>query len=242
MAKAIYALKIVLFTKQLNISQRELKGMKRVAHFVSLIYVRFWHEAILSRWAPKNDLDMVQLLSTYPDADVEKRAVTAAERHLWYLSETNVGLAFLDKRITQADKENMIKNLETKSAKKKEMKRLEDKNLFFEGKDLSHFVTIKAKTFFELFGIHDVTEYCSDSLRSHVNALKAVNDTAEREIALIKKFNESVRNEQQPAGVVFPKLSRILLEKGAVSPPPRVDKKNRTYCNPGSNDYQKIFR
>lgn len=197
MAKAIYALKIVLFTKQLNIPQRELKGMKRVAHFVSLIYVRFWHEAIVSRWAPKNDLDMLQLLSTYPDADVKKSALTVAKRHLWYLSETNVGLAFLDERITQAVKENMTKNLETKPAKKKEMKRLEGKNLVFEGKDLSHFVTNKTKTFFELFGIHDVTEYCSDSLRSHVNALKVVNDTAERGIALIKKFNESVRDEQQ---------------------------------------------
>ena len=119
MAKAIYALKIVLFTKQLNIPERELKGMKRVAHFVSLIYVRFWHEAIVSRWAPKNDLDMLQLLSTYPDADVKKSALTVAKRHLWYLSETNVGLAFFDERITQADKENMTKNLETKPAKKK---------------------------------------------------------------------------------------------------------------------------
>lgn len=50
--------------------------------------------------------------------------------------------------------------------------------------------------FFELFGIHDVTEYCNDSLRSHVNVLKVVSDT-ERGIALIKKYNESVRDEQQ---------------------------------------------
>lgn len=71
------------------------------------------------------------------------------------------------------------------------------RNMVFEGKYLSHFVTNKKKMFFELFGIHDVTEYCSDSLRSHVNALKFVNDTAERGIALIKKYNESVRAEQQ---------------------------------------------
>ena len=103
----------------------------------------------------------------------------------------------MDERITQAVKENMTKNLQTKPAKKNEMKRLEGKNLVFEGKDLSHFVTNKTKTFFELFGIHDVTEYCSDSLRSHVNTLKVVNDTAEKGIALIKKFKESVRDEQQ---------------------------------------------
>ncbi|XP_073979047.1 uncharacterized protein [Rhodnius prolixus] len=96
MAKALYALKIALFAKQLNMSQRELKGMKRI---------------------------------------------------------------------------------------------LKEK--------ISHFVTQKTKTFFELFEIYDVTEYCSDSLRSHVNALKVVNDAVERGIVLIKKFNESVRDEQQ---------------------------------------------
>lgn len=90
-------------------------------------------------------------LSTYPDADVKKCALTVAKRHHWYLSETNVGLAFLDERITQAVKENTTKNLETKPAKKKEVKRLEGKNMVFEGKDLSHFVTNKTKTFFELF-------------------------------------------------------------------------------------------
>ncbi|CAH1108377.1 unnamed protein product [Psylliodes chrysocephalus] len=84
----------------LNMSQRKLKEMKRVAHFISLIYVRFWHEAIVSQWAPKNDLDMLQLLNIYPDIEVKESAPTVAKRHLWYLSETNVGLAFLDKRIS----------------------------------------------------------------------------------------------------------------------------------------------
>ena len=39
--------------------------------------------------------------------------------------------------------------------------------------------------------------YCSDALRSSINALKVVNDTGERGIALIKKFNDSVRDEHQ---------------------------------------------
>ncbi|GBL64448.1 hypothetical protein AVEN_28072-1 [Araneus ventricosus] len=43
---------------------------------------------------------------------------------------------------------------------------------------------------------------------------------------------------EKPAGVASPKLSR----KRCCFPSPRVDKKMRTYWNPGSNDYQKIFR
>lgn len=197
MAKAMYALKIALFTKQLNFPQRELNGMTRVAHFVSLIYVRFWHEAIVSRYAPKNDLDMIQLLKAYPDEGVQKSALTVAKRHLWYLSETNVGLAFVDERIPKTVKEKMFLNLDQKPAKKKETKRLESKTFDFEGKDISDFVTKKTKLFFEMFGITDITESCMEPLRSHVDALKVVNDTAERGIALIKQFNESARDEQQ---------------------------------------------
>ncbi|GBN31066.1 hypothetical protein AVEN_171062-1 [Araneus ventricosus] len=72
----------------------------------------FWHEAIVSRWAPKNDLDMATASEHLPRRRRQKRALTAAKRHVWYLSETNVGFAFLDKRISQADKENLTQNLE----------------------------------------------------------------------------------------------------------------------------------
>ena len=196
MAKAIYALKIVLFNKQLELTGRELKGMRKFAYFVSIVYVCFWHESIVSRWAPKNDLDMIHLLNCYPDGDVKESALTVAKRHLWYLSETNIGLAFLGERITHAEKEKMFQNLE-KPELKKEMKRLDGNNIVLQRKNLSDFVTRRTKTFFELFGATNKDEYCNDTLRNSINALKVVNDTAERGIALIKKFNDSIRDEQQ---------------------------------------------
>lgn len=200
MAKAIYTLKIVLFTRQLTnvpgITKKELNGLKPVAYFVCVIYVRFWHEAMVSRWAPKNDLDMLQLLNCYPDKNVKKSALAAAKRHLWYLSEMNIGLAFFDERVSEDEKQKMFQNL-NKPANKKEMKRLEAKVIKFEEKSLSDFVTTKTRSFFELFGAKDENEYCSTTLRALVDSLKVVNDTAERGIALIKKFNDSVKDEQQ---------------------------------------------
>lgn len=95
---------------------------------------------------------MLQLLNLYPDEEVKKSAITVAKRHLCYISEINIG--FLDERISEDVKEKMMENFE-KPAKKKEMKRLEYKNLGFEDKDLRHFVTSKPRTFFELFGIQD---------------------------------------------------------------------------------------
>lgn len=52
----------------------------------------------------KKPLEMLLLLGTYPDADVKKSVLTLARRHFWFLLETNVELAFLDERITQAVK------------------------------------------------------------------------------------------------------------------------------------------
>jgi len=46
---------------------------------------------------------------------------------------------------------------------------------------VSDFVTSGTKTFFAMFGVNDVNEYCNDALRSSINSLKVVNDTAERE-------------------------------------------------------------
>ncbi|CAH1977321.1 unnamed protein product [Acanthoscelides obtectus] len=52
-------------------------------------------------------------------------------------------------------------------------------------------------TFFELFGAYDVRDYCNDFVRSEVNGLKVVYNNEEIRIALIKKLNGSVRDEQQ---------------------------------------------
>lgn len=48
-----------------------------------------------------------------------------------------------------------------------------------------------------MFAIHDKSEYCSTTVTDLVNGLKVVNDTAERDITLIKKFNDSVKDEEQ---------------------------------------------
>lgn len=121
---------------------------------------------------------MIQLLNAYPDIKVKKSAIAPAMRHLWYLSEMAIGLEFLDERLTQPEKNKMFLNLD-KPAKKKEMKQLEGKSLKFDENSISDFVTSKTKTFFELFGIHDQSEYCNTTVRNLLDALKIVNDTTE---------------------------------------------------------------
>jgi hypothetical protein len=118
MVKTMYTLKVILLQKQLEMT--DLKRMRRVTYFVSLIYVCFWHGAVVSLWAPKNDLDIIQLLNCCPNRHAKEIALKMAKRYLWYLSESNVGLTFLDERITVAEK-GMFHNLEKPKGKRNKM-------------------------------------------------------------------------------------------------------------------------
>ena len=193
MAKAVYALKMALFREQLDIPDRQKKGLSRVALFVSLVYVRYWHEAIVPQYAPKNDLDLLKVLLKYPDRDVGQEAYKAFSRHLWYLSEGLAPLAFFDERVPQEEKEVMLANL-SKPGSKKALS-------FTDETRLSSFVTSGSRRFLDLLAQGDTSDpralLQDGAIQTRVRALRVVNDTAERGIALIKRFRESVKDEKQ---------------------------------------------
>ena len=55
MAKAICALKMVLFADQFTLTKHEKTGLTELALFVSLVYGHYCHEAPLTSRAPHND-------------------------------------------------------------------------------------------------------------------------------------------------------------------------------------------
>ncbi|KAG0728043.1 hypothetical protein GWK47_003878 [Chionoecetes opilio] len=80
MAKAIYAVKIMLFHDQLDMSRRELAGIRRVAFFVTMVYAKYWNEAMIPSYAAKNDLDFITDVKRICDdgvASVAERAMCA---------------------------------------------------------------------------------------------------------------------------------------------------------------------
>jgi len=77
LAKAIYSIKIHLFQQQFPLSGKEKVNVKELALFVSLVYVRFWHEATLPIKAPLNDIQLIENLDKYPNTVVAKAASTA---------------------------------------------------------------------------------------------------------------------------------------------------------------------
>jgi hypothetical protein len=211
MAKAIYVLKIYLFKAQFKLSVREMHAMRSLGLFITLSYVRYWNEAMIARYAAKNDLDfMHHLQSGLPDKSLAETALTAWKRHLWYVSEEMIGLAFFDERINSSEKSAMILNLK-RPPNDKVMKRLEGKN-FSPRQSVSEFVTAKTMTIFETL-IPNGAEYAVQLLQKvpedweedpiykrfkmACDKMRVVNDCAERAISLATKFNSTITKDEQ---------------------------------------------
>ena len=211
MAKAIYALKIFLFRNQMQLPQSALKAVTDLSLFVSLLYCFYWNEAPIASHAPKNDLNFIKELQMgLPDPALTSVALNAFKRHLWYLSEELVALAFFDSRICPEEKLQMVKNLDLQEHKDgKKLKRL-DKNVFT-ATCISDYVTKRTRSFFDsilsdgqqrslTFLATPPATWEDDAtyqeFRDAVQDMKVVNDTAERIIALATEFNSSLTKDE----------------------------------------------
>ena len=211
MAKAIYILKIYMFKHQFNLTEREHTNITECSLFIALVYARFWNEVHLGINAPFNDIMLLQILEKYPNETICKEVTTALRRHLWYLGEHLVGLAFFDERIEVETKKKMVQNLECHGSPTA-VRRL---NLTKNIKDLglNELITERTKRIFDLL-IRDGFELAKNSFletdpntwednkmfqefkRRAIN-VKVVNDPAERGIALIKAYNTSLTKDEE---------------------------------------------
>lgn len=138
MARAIYAIKMWLFRDQYPIQQRQSSErasrtsyskkvwnhLVRVSLFVTTIYVKYWFTCASPKEAPRNDLEFLKAIHTYQDKEVSQVASTAFSRHLWYLSETLVGLSLFDDAVTVNDKQRMVYNMRNNQGSDDPPKRL----------------------------------------------------------------------------------------------------------------------
>ena len=212
MAKAIYSLKLFLFQHQFTLTSKEKKGVTELALFVSLVYVRFWHEAPLARKAPLNDMQLLESLTNYPNRTVAKAATDTFSRHLWYFSEILVGLSFFDERIGADVRTQMVANLQI-SGSDEFAKRLDNLPEPVSATGLASCVTQRTASIFDVLSLNgktkaqqflakNPTEWNDDpsyqELKTAASKMKVVNDSAERAIALMQQYNSSLtKNEDQ---------------------------------------------
>src|SRR6218665_270955 len=198
MARVIYAIKISLFCSQFVMKKRELANIKRYSVFAVSLYVRPWFVANVAVSAPANDLEFIKRLVTYEDKSISNAASTAFSRHLWYLSEIMILLAFFDPDTCFSEKRDMVKALDV-AGSENPFKRINLDMSDVGERSIASFVTSSSLRFFEL--LHLPSEFLKsdpqewDSRRDYqvaakyVREMKVVNDCAERGVTLMQNYH-----------------------------------------------------
>ena len=204
MAKAIYLVKIYIFRTQFRLTASEKAGIQRAVTFVVSTHVTAWFKAPLPASAPAQDLGFL----SYQDKPVSKATATVFGRHLWYLGERLVALAFFDEEMTLATKREMAKALREVEGAEDPPRRanVELTVASVSNKTVANFVTTGSASFFALLGLEtdflgkdpayweEKPSYNTASRR--VNSLHVVNDFAERGVALMQEFNLALTKDE----------------------------------------------
>ena len=148
------------------------------------------------------------MLQMYPNRAVADSALSGLFCHMWFFSEHLVGLAFFDDQVKPHVKNAMANNLLFPKIQIA-LPRRKLKNVNFN--KLETFVTERINCIFKLFSttgieeskhflVKDLEKWQVDSsyqkLYEHEKLLKVINDSAEREIALIEKYNQSLTKDE----------------------------------------------
>lgn len=208
MAKLIYCFKIYLFRSQFKLTAKELSGLKQFNLFITSVYLQAWYSCPSAASAPRQDLDMLHKLVEYKQINerVANAALNTFGRHLWYINEITVGLAFFDDDVSVETKVLMVNAL-MHDGRDETCKRISITDAEIVSKQLPDFVSTRTKKLFTALGIpedfihHHPSEWNTiDSYkqgRNTVLKLKVVNDAAERGISLIQSFNSVLTNQEE---------------------------------------------
>lgn len=234
MAKIIYSIKIVLFKQQFKMKKTELHAIERFTQFAVQYYVPNWFKSTMASAAPRNDLEYMQSLQASKDKELSVVASRALGRHLWYLSEELVSLAFMDEGVPIDMKRMMVSELQRPGSETPQKKYTLKEKENISDKTLADFVTESSKRFFTKLSFehsflevdpsewHERNDY--KLVKEYTDAINVTNDNAERGVALIESYNNHLtKNEDQLQYLlqvveahrdIFPDTTKATLKKG----------------------------
>src|SRR5258705_1876170 len=199
LAKVIYAIKIWLFRGQFRMTLSEERGIRELAVFAVLIYLKAWISAPRAVEAPLNDFLLMKQLLQYQQAVVSTATSKKFSLHLWYLSEDLVGLALFDSRIPPETKKLMLAVMEEDAPEHPPKRPRIASNAFLGDRGIEQFCTANSKSLLHIFGLSDEVlskdpDECREDMTfqhalAAVTGLAVVNDRAERGVALIQDYN-----------------------------------------------------
>lgn len=208
MSKIIYSIKIVLFCSQFELKDTELSNLEHFTLFIMRVYLKPWFTSTDASGAPRNDSNFIKNLNGYKNTSncIYKLALKVFSGHLWYLSDTLIGLAFFDNRVSDDIKLKMVKSLDKIGTNVLEH-RIKIPDHSISNCELNDLVTNNTHKLFTALNIK------TDFLTTHpstwknsmqfldgykkLKAVKVVNDAAERGIALMTSFNGTLTNQEE---------------------------------------------
>ena len=230
MSKVIYAIKMFMFRDQLELSPTEVVALEQFTLFATLIYMKHWFLCPISIAAPASDLALLQKLSKYTAINpiVANAGIKAMKRHLWYLSENLVGLALFDPEVSAGTKAAMVKSFEKPAGAL--VKRLNGQNLAdIADLRLEHFASSRSLDLFTRLEF-DISFLRDDPILwpgkpsfqlalKCAQALKVVNDVAERGVALMSDYSQILTHDetQRQAILQVVEQCRNLLKDTSIS-------------------------
>lgn len=208
MAKVIYSFKIYLFRDQFKLTPKEAKNLTEFCLFASHIYVTAWISCPVTRDAPVNDLLMFRQISQYAAINqvVSDAARRKLERHLWYVGPELISLALFSTKVSSDDKRSIVSAI-SQAGEDWSVRgiKLED-STNLATKERSQFVTASTASALRSLNV-DMSFLEADpdtwndlpaflQAKSVVDAIKVVNDAAERSVALMSSFNKSITKNE----------------------------------------------
>ena len=186
--------------------------------FVSLVYAKAWTTSTNACDAPLNDLELFKACHKYSSTSViiSKAATSTLGRHLWYLGEELVTLSLFSDKVPKETKQAMVCRLRDFNKQSSQLNSTRSRrscDVDIIEKSLESFVGARTVSFFSILQLDssflsEEISKCSQ-LESYqksletVQALKVVNDSAERAIALATDFNTSATKQEEQKQFLF---------------------------------------
>ena len=199
MSKVIYSLKTWMFRSQFHLTKKEESGLRDVCIFAVRVFLKAWNIAPESASAPQNDFLLLTTLLDYSSihAAISKATSEKLAKHLWYLSESLVGLAFFDSQVNSSTKRLMVRAMKEKKSTPLHSKKVIVIRESFREKKLEDFVTMKSAALFQLMDLPDgFLQVDPDMWKDREDFNKAKEIVGSMEVALIQEFNRLITNDE----------------------------------------------
>lgn len=202
---------------------RELRGLQDINIFVMRLYIKYWFKCSIPTKAASNDLQLFKDLMEYETINktLVEAVLNVLSRHLWYLSETLIGLSFFNESISLEEKKLMISAMEKPGYDENPKKALISKNIANQ-LQLCDFVTENTKYFFSaICGNLNLSSFLTTepenwkenrnylSAKIKVDKMQIVNDVAERAIAMVSSFNDKLTKNEEEKQLIFQVVERF---------------------------------